>query len=96
MDILDTNSVQMIDTKQAKGHDSKSHQLYFYIYTKKMTKKEIQKKKKKTKTLFMVDYLPMYKTAINILKNVNIWCDHGNQTARTARGGKKCVRKPSD
>lgn len=49
MDILDTNSVQMIDTKQAKGHDSKSHQLYFYIYTKKMTKKEIQKKKKKDK-----------------------------------------------
>lgn len=48
------------------------------IYTKKITK--ISKKDKK-KTLFMVDYFTMYKTVINILKNVNIWCNHGNQTA---------------
>lgn len=35
---------------------------------------------KKT-TLFKVDYFPMYKTAINILKNVTIWSNHGKQTA---------------
>lgn len=42
---LDTNSVQMIDTIQAKGHGSTVNPIN-YIYTKKMTKGKSKKKKK--------------------------------------------------